>query len=391
MKTWMMPLAVVVAGIGVGYGSAVREFQDLTEQFEPHRMSTTTSQRQKETSGFPKATVVGGESYDFGSGQRESQMEHTFTIRNDGDAPLNMIMGETTCKCTLGDLENAEVKPGESFPVKLSWKLVTIGAHFRQSASIHTDDPERPTVVLSIYGNVSDLVRLDPTNLALSSVSAGEETTAHFHLYSFGDEPLELLEYEFSNSDTEDYFELTFENVDPTTLDDVDEQPTHAIRGDLRVKSGLPLGPINQTIRMTTNIDTDSNLELLVLGSVVSDISVVGPSYGPKSGVLKLGTVARGEGAEASLKILVKGPYRDQVHPEVAEVEPSDVLAASIGDPKSINNGALDLYELTVSVSQDARPISRLSTDRDELGRIVIKTTHPIAKEFIIYVRFAVE
>ena len=49
-----------------------------------------------------------------------------------------------------------------------------------------------------------------------------------------------------------------------------------AVRAVVTAKSGLPLGAINQTIRVQTNVEDAPELELPIAGAVVSDISIVG-------------------------------------------------------------------------------------------------------------------
>lgn len=391
MKTWHFAIVLVAVGVAVGYGKVWYEFHNLTQQFETHNSALTPGSERNVGVTVPQAVIVGGDSYDFGSGQRGSKMEHSFTVRNDGNAPLHLTMGGTTCKCTLGALENDELMPGKSAPIKLSWRVVTIGTRFRQSATIHTDDPTKRDIILEVSGIVTDRVKLDPFNLALSSISAGEEITSEFHVYSYGEETLELLDFSLSNTDTADFFDVHFDTVEPGPMEEGEPQPTHAIRGTVKVKPGLPLGPINQTVRLTTNVDKEAVLELVIVGSVVSDISVVGSNYGPKSGILNLGIVSRSEGKEAGLKLLVKGPYRDDVDFRVTSVKPQDVLETEWGELRTINEGVVHMYPLTIRVPKDARPVTHLSARKEELGKIVIETSHPIAKEIIIYVRFAVE
>ena len=107
--------------------------------------------------------------------------------------------------------------------------------------------------------------------------------------------------------------------------------------------------------------------------------------------MLRLGTVAQSEGARASLRILVKGPYRRDVRLTVKETDPADALAVSLGEATEINNGAVFMYPLTVEIPKGARPVDRLGSDQFKLGKIVIETTHPTSKIIKFYVRFSVK
>src|SRR5262245_19147029 len=52
--------------------------------------------------------------YQFGSMQRGTHKSHEFTIRNIGQSPLKLRVGGTSCKCTLGEVTEKPLPPGES-------------------------------------------------------------------------------------------------------------------------------------------------------------------------------------------------------------------------------------------------------------------------------------
>ena len=49
--------------------------------------------------------------------------------------------GKTTCKCTLNDMKDTELAPGESTDVTLEWTAKTGDTLFRQEATILTTIP----------------------------------------------------------------------------------------------------------------------------------------------------------------------------------------------------------------------------------------------------------
>jgi len=48
-------------------------------------------------------------------------LEHVFTIKNTGDAPLKLISYDVECDCTKAFLPEGEIKPGESVEVKVTF------------------------------------------------------------------------------------------------------------------------------------------------------------------------------------------------------------------------------------------------------------------------------
>ena len=391
MRVWLLAIGAVLVGIAAGLASTWLEFARVGSQFEPHNQAAGTMGSASSQRKGPKAVVVGDMDFDFGVGQRNGALSHTFQIRNDGDEPLRLEKGATSCKCALSELKAGELPPGKTADVRLDFKLNTMGEQFRQTAEIHTNDLQRPTLVLAVHGKVSDLVRLEPQELALTDVTANEGATETVHLYGFKVKDVQIVSQEFSNPETAPFFTLTWRAATPEELQNK-LGATCGLTGTLTAKPGLPLGPINQTIQLKSNVADADKLELAVTGSVISDISIVGPSqFSEKRSVLAFGTVQRDRGAKATLRILIKGPYREDVKLTLREVDPQDVLSVKLGDAQKINEGAVYMYPLQIQIPAGSRLVNRLGTDQAKMGKIVIETTHPTAKTIPIQVKFAVE
>ncbi len=392
MRIWLLAVVSVLVGVALGFGGTWIEFSRHPGKFERDSRSRPGElDGDSGSGGTPVAVVVDGERYNFGSGQRDSKMKHTFIIKNEGNAPLTLEKGPTSCKCALSELEEDSVMPGKSGKVTLEWKMNTAGEDFQQSAEIYTNDPVYSHITLGVRGRVIDVLRLEPSNLVLSHVSADEGSSVPFRIYGHKIEEVKIVKYEFTNNETAEFFDLKFEELTVAELKD-EADATCGLAAILTVKPGLPLGPINQTIQLETSVKEASNLELSIGGSSVSDISVVGPRcFDDEHNFIRFERVAAAEGAETRLRILVKGAHRHDVRLTVKEVDPDDVLAVALGEPKQINNGALYMYPLDVAVRKGSRQVIRLGSKQGGLGRILIETTHPAAKELLIRVKFAVK
>ena len=60
--------------------------------------------------------------YDPGYMQVGDTQQHTFVVRNIGNAPLQLTPGQPSCKCTVSEFSTEPVPPGESREVLLTWK-----------------------------------------------------------------------------------------------------------------------------------------------------------------------------------------------------------------------------------------------------------------------------
>jgi hypothetical protein len=193
-----------------------------------------------------------------------------------------------------------------------------------------------------------------------------------------------------TDPETAEYLQIDWEPVAESELNE--QEAASGLLAKLTLKPGLPLGPINQTIRLTTNVQEAGTLELPVRGSVVSDISIVGSArFSEKYSVINFGTVDSAVGAKVNLRILIKGPHRHDVKIDLKSIEPAGSLTAELGARTSINNGAVYMVPLTVEVPKDAQPVNRLGSVQSDYGKVVLETTHPTAKTVPVYVKFAVK
>src|SRR5262245_60181465 len=96
---------------------------------------------------YPKA-VIDTRKFDCGRMESGEERQHVFTIRNDGQAPLAIRRGATTCHCTVSELGTGELAVGASAKITLKWKPNGQTEKFGHSASILTNDPDNPVIQL---------------------------------------------------------------------------------------------------------------------------------------------------------------------------------------------------------------------------------------------------
>lgn len=390
MKTWMMAMAAVLLGSIAGIASTWAEFSSVDEEFQRDRQPTKKTSFPENQDGVAVAVVLNGEEHDFGTMGNNTSRSHTFRIKNVGTAPLQLEQGETTCKCTISKLENRFIQPEEIVDVTLEWTPKDYSPEFRQSARIHTNDPNNPTIKLVVTGQVTFAVRMVPNDLVFSSISSDKESLGRIRVYGYREKTVKIEKHEFSNREIEEHFDL---NIRPLSEDELDKEPG-ALSGlelIVRIKPGLPLGAIRQTIRLTTNIEELDTLEIPVLGSVVSDISVLGRNFDSHNNLLDLGLVKSSKGAKVKLFILVKGPYQETVTLTIGKIDPDDVLRVTIGDPIKNSSGKSLSYPLTIEIPAGSRAVNRLGSRQAKRGKILIESTHPTAKQIQLYVSFATE
>ena len=107
-----------------------------------------------------------------------------------------------------------------------------------------------------------------------------------------------------------------------------------------------------------------------MLGKVVSDITLAGAGrFSSDENKLYLGTVSRSAGISHVLRILVKGPFRNEVRLTVGKTDPAGVLKATIGEKKEIADGTVFLYPLTIEVAKDSPAAESVGNGTGRGGR----------------------
>ncbi len=84
--------------------------------------------------GAPEIGGSGGEEFDFGVMEPGTKGEHTFVVKNSGDAPMTLEVIGSTCKCTIGKLDKSELQPGEETNINLTWDDKSTSEQFGQSS-----------------------------------------------------------------------------------------------------------------------------------------------------------------------------------------------------------------------------------------------------------------
>jgi hypothetical protein len=394
MRTFVMIVCAGLLGLVIGIGQSTAEFWGARENFVTRTNLEEQLKNDPSEKGTPRAVVVGSPDFDFGVGERNTPQFHEFEIRNDGAAPLKIEVEHTTCKCTVAELETGSLQPGQSTKVRLEWEAKGYQDEFQQSAELHTSDPAHPVIRLTIRGRIIQTVRPEPEELQLPSLSANEDATATVKLFGFIEEPIQILEHSFDNPDKLEHYKL---DIAPLSAEEIAAVPD-AKQGfllTLHVKSGLPVGPLSQTIRLKTNVPTASTIEIPVQLVVSSDIYIIkargGRGFHEEKNLLTLGKLKSSQGERVKMFIFVKGPHRETTEIEIDSVEPAGVLEATLGEAEKLGNGNVIRFPLDIEVPPGQSPINLQGGEQGKLGRVVFRTTHPDAKEVRLFVQFAIE
>jgi hypothetical protein len=387
MRTWVVVAVTVVLGCGAGLALTGVNHWGIENHLglQPSLLPSTAV----ETDEVPKLVVEGGATHDFGTLDYNQTKEHVFVIRNEGDAYLTLQYSQVSCgKCIETDFERAWLEPGEECEVEIRFATKKMAPEYLERLELATNDPSNRLFDLRVKGYVTHAVRPSVEELTVGAISGNEDNTASFRLYGYRSEHLEVAEYEFVQPGTADLFQVDIVPLEKGQFED-EEKALVALQVDLTIKAGLPLGPISQTIRFKAMAGRESTVEVPIEGKVVSDITIVGGGFHSDRNTVLFGNVDVNEGARKSLRVLVKGPYRENVQLSVKSLDPPENLQVRLGDVIRVGDGTILMYPLDIEILKGSPIINRLGTQQGKAAKVVLATTHPTAKEVLIFPRFA--
>lgn len=388
-------------GVGLGVGSTAVERNSYQELFLPSEFVAYANARDAKTGSPgrekpPQVEFVNGRVHDFGTMDRYAKNKHTFLLKNTGQGPLEVEVTGTTCKCTISGVDREKIPPGETGEIDVEWeaKVLDAATEFEQKIELSTNDPKNRFVSLIIKGYVVEPLRALPPKVVLGRVSTSETTTAEFRLFGAGTEAIEILGTEFQETETADLFDVAY---DPMPQEELEKEggASCGLLATLTVKPGLPLGPINQTIRVRARVNNkETEAQVSVKGQAVGDILIASSAlYESRKNLLNFGALKRSESAKAVLQVFITGKHRHETELSVGEIDPPGYMKVDIGPAQTLNQGATIRHKVTVEIPAGQRPINRLSQlgEFGKLGRLVLETTHPTIEQISIRVRFAVD
>jgi hypothetical protein len=364
-----------------------------------------------DTREVSKVELVGSELHDFGMMAPGAKGEHSYVVKNVGDADLTLRLGASTCKCTFGELSSDKLAPGAETEITLSWEVKTGKNTFNQSAQVITNDPERPVLNFRISGKVALEAEVVPETWTFGEVASGDPIELAGTIYNFSDADFKVKELEFSNKAMTDLAEFDVEEFKPTKEDDGERSiARQGFRISINMKPGLRQGSISQNfIFRFQKIDDDGNIikfenddneddsfaiAVATQGRVVGPLGMITNNKleSLESGgyLYNFGKIAPDGDLTASTFVVLKGSERDNTNLSIGATSPDGVVKATLGEPKG-GRGSMLLIPLEIELVPGEESIERLGKNKDDYGMIWIESDNPKVSKLRLALKFAIE
>jgi hypothetical protein len=196
-------------------------------------------------SGRPKLEIS-STLLDFGEVWQGEPVAGEFTVRNVGTAPLTLSI-KSSCGCAAATVPKSELAPGEQDSFRITYDTLRRRGKASQQVTLLTNDPDQPTVVIHVRGNVKPLYVTDPPEegLVFHGLTTDQVATRKLRFESRYDGPLYLKLKEGQDLGP---FEVDFQAIEPgrvyeltaTTRPPLKEDVT---RIELILETGLEKSP----------------------------------------------------------------------------------------------------------------------------------------------------
>jgi uncharacterized protein DUF1573/flagellar associated PapD-like protein len=218
------------------------------------------------TSGTPKAEVVAGKVYDFGSVLNAMPVAHVFKIHNAGTGTLVIGGVQTSCGCTAAKPTKSQLPPGEDSDIAVTFDTRFDKGPATRTITVYTNDPAAKSIVLTIKGDVKVQVEATPAQVAFGDVKHGTDQTRQVLLDDLvgGTDPAKA---------SQEFKVQSITNASPN-IKVVETPRTDGKAGGALTVSLLPTMPIgafDDTIKVTTS---RAPVDITVFGNVQGDITV---------------------------------------------------------------------------------------------------------------------
>jgi hypothetical protein len=325
----------------------------------------------------PKA-VVEEESYNFGKMILGETGRHAFVIRNEGEAPLKLKKGVVLCKCTVPDIPGGEIAPGESVEVMLEWRPEGTTDAFDKYAEIWTNDPENEKLRLTITGEVTTLVRVEPpAPWTVNSIRESEPTTFTGAIAS-GRDQFEVVSVET----TADWLSLEYRPLDVGQLEELGDGMSsgYALSGTIRPE--MPVGRFEEKIIIRTDLKTETQdahtLELVVNGTRPGPFSIIGRAWHGREMSVSMENVDAAQGKSVTVSMFTP-PAEEPLQFTSVTSQPDIVQVQLKRDETFPSTANKEKYDLTFTIppgsrighySQGQRVSVAIETNRESLPKI---------------------
>jgi hypothetical protein len=231
-------------------------------------------------------------SHDFGTVARGSKAQYRFKFTNPYVEPAHVVAIRSSCGCTTAEATKADLKTWESADIVANLNTNSFLGMHSATITVTFDKPFAAEVQLQVSGNILSDVVLQPGQVELGAVDAGQEVEKKILLTHTGRSDWTISDVQSANT-----------NLEVEVNENQRSGGTVVYDLLVRLKPTAPAGYINDQLFLVTNDPEAPRIPVDVVGRVVAEVTV-----SPAS--LALGTLTPGQSVTKNVVIRSKKPFK---------------------------------------------------------------------------------
>ncbi len=130
--------------------------------------------------------------YDFGEITQGAVVKHTFIVKNEGDAPLE-IMARPSCGCVTPYFDKV-IEPGKEGRIEAELRSAGFRGAQVKTIQVTSNDPDNPSLTLRLTTNIRVAIEVRPSEQIPVVLKSDGPTVQEVEIVSNTNEPLEVQE-----------------------------------------------------------------------------------------------------------------------------------------------------------------------------------------------------
>lgn len=167
--------------------------------------------RPSQASASAPRVVLAEDHFDFGEVFEDRQLSHTFVLKNNGSAPLEIRKVDPDCACTAADYQRT-IPAGGQGEISLSIKPFSVMRQFRKETRVFVNDPERPEFILALTGTAKPFIEIAPSHIVRLRGSPGDNLKGEVRFTSHLPGTFEIIKF---STNIPDKIEVSLKSVEP--------------------------------------------------------------------------------------------------------------------------------------------------------------------------------
>lgn len=131
--------------------------------------------------------------HDFGDQWVGPEYEHSFTISNGGQVPLEILGTRADCSgCTQVGEYPKTIAPGESAKLPVTLRSVTLNGRVRKNLTLYSNDPVTKELTLRLLGSFKKRIDVQPLSASFGTLITSDPVNRVIKIKNNMDKPLQL-------------------------------------------------------------------------------------------------------------------------------------------------------------------------------------------------------